>query len=324
MQFQDDLAAGIVLVRPALRSPGYVAGTTGWTVNIDGSAEFNDVTVRGTLQSSNFVTGVSGWQLLNSGHAEFNDVTIRGGTSLGGTGLYYSGTPALGNLIASIAGSAGTDPFGNDYLGGLGVYGPDGVVNALGSEFTVTGTNGSAVNILTGGVGQATIDLVPRDLVGATWFSASLYTTLGASNRPGLGISSPSEDSNAFHSSVEFYGGGPTTSDTSILFSADRANFSDDVDVSGVLTAGNIQSGSVSITPTVAGQWTANANVVFPLAFATAPAVMLTCTAGGPATGGTTQLEVIASAVTTSGFAIRIRRDNLTPTTITWLAISTP
>lgn len=123
MQFQDDLAAGIVLVRPALRSPNYQPGSAGWSVNLDGSSEFNDVVVRGTIASSNFVSGSAGWQLLNTGHAEFNDVTIRGGTTLGGSAYYYNGTPGAGNLIMSVSSAAGTDPYGNAVVAGLGVYG---------------------------------------------------------------------------------------------------------------------------------------------------------------------------------------------------------
>lgn len=37
------------LVREAIRSPNYESGSAGWTVNQDGSAEFNDVRVRGSL-----------------------------------------------------------------------------------------------------------------------------------------------------------------------------------------------------------------------------------------------------------------------------------
>ncbi|MFJ3812584.1 hypothetical protein ACIPWE_40275 [Streptomyces sp. NPDC090073] len=57
------------------------------------------------------------------GSAEFNNVTIRGGQVVGGTALYYNGTPAAGNLIMSISASAGTDPYGNSYVAGVGVYG---------------------------------------------------------------------------------------------------------------------------------------------------------------------------------------------------------
>lgn len=88
MQFQDDLAAGVTLVRPALQSPDYDPGVAGWAIKIDGSAEFNDV-------------------------------TIRGGTVVSGTALYYDGAPAAGNLFLSIAAAAGADTFGNAYDAGL-------------------------------------------------------------------------------------------------------------------------------------------------------------------------------------------------------------
>jgi hypothetical protein len=121
VQFQDDVAAGVVLVRPAVQSPGYVPGSSGWKVGIDGSAEFNDVTVRGTLESSNYAAGVSGWHLDQNGSAEFNNVTIRGGTSIGGASLYYTGTPGAGTLAMSLASAAGTDPYGTAYPSGLSI-----------------------------------------------------------------------------------------------------------------------------------------------------------------------------------------------------------
>jgi hypothetical protein len=95
MQFQDELAAGVVLVRPALQSPDYTPGVSGWAIKIDGSAEFNNV-------------------------------VIRGGTVVSGLALYYDGTPAAGNLIMSIAAEAGTDEFGNDYVSGMTVYDSSG------------------------------------------------------------------------------------------------------------------------------------------------------------------------------------------------------
>jgi hypothetical protein len=91
MGFQDPLVGGIALRKPAIRSSNYVAGSTGWTVNVDGSAEFNNV-------------------------------TIRGGATVGGTALFYNGTPALGNLVASIAAAAGSDSFGNHYGAGILAY----------------------------------------------------------------------------------------------------------------------------------------------------------------------------------------------------------
>jgi hypothetical protein len=90
IDFNNDVVAGTVLVRSAIQSPNYSAGSAGWTVNQNGSAEFNNV-------------------------------TIRGGESISGTALYYSGTPALGNLVLSISATAGVDSFGNIYPAGLTV-----------------------------------------------------------------------------------------------------------------------------------------------------------------------------------------------------------
>lgn len=94
MTFKNSVVGGTTLVRPAIKSPNYVAGSAGWTINVDGSAEFNNI-------------------------------TIRGGTTVGGTSLYYNGTPAAGNLIASITASSGTDSFGNAYLAGITTYATD-------------------------------------------------------------------------------------------------------------------------------------------------------------------------------------------------------
>jgi hypothetical protein len=49
MQFEDDVVGGVTLVRPAIQSPDYVPGVSGWAIKIDGSVEFNDGEFRGTL-----------------------------------------------------------------------------------------------------------------------------------------------------------------------------------------------------------------------------------------------------------------------------------
>lgn len=47
MPFRNPLVSGTALARSAINSPGYTPGTTGWTINRDGSAEFADVVIRG-------------------------------------------------------------------------------------------------------------------------------------------------------------------------------------------------------------------------------------------------------------------------------------
>ena len=78
--------------------------------------------IREAIQSQNFVAGSAGWQIEADGDAEFNDVIIRGSTTTQGTLLFYTGTPAVGNLFGSLSSSAGVDEFGNAYLAGITVY----------------------------------------------------------------------------------------------------------------------------------------------------------------------------------------------------------
>ncbi|MFC9596255.1 hypothetical protein ACFTUC_41485, partial [Streptomyces sp. NPDC056944] len=51
MGFRSSILAGDVLLREAIQSPDYAAGAAGWSINRDGTAEFNDVTVRGEIIS---------------------------------------------------------------------------------------------------------------------------------------------------------------------------------------------------------------------------------------------------------------------------------
>jgi len=100
--------------------------------------------VRQVMQSENFVTEVSGWQIAKDGSAEFNDVVIRGGEVIGGTGLYYNGTPAADDLGFSISGTGGTDQFGNAYIAGVWAYNsPDG--NGGAGLITVSGNAGLVI-----------------------------------------------------------------------------------------------------------------------------------------------------------------------------------
>jgi hypothetical protein len=78
--------------------------------------------IRQFVQSPNFVSGSSGWTINKDGSAEFQNATIRGSVIIGGSGnavLFYSPSPGAGNLFLSIAPSNGTDAYGNTYTGGI-------------------------------------------------------------------------------------------------------------------------------------------------------------------------------------------------------------
>lgn len=99
MGFRNSILGGVTLIRDAIQSQNYQAGSAGWSINQDGTAELNGA-------------------------------IIRGGVVVSGLALYYNGTPAAGNLIMSIAAAAGTDSFGNAYVKGVGLYGAQGQLTA--------------------------------------------------------------------------------------------------------------------------------------------------------------------------------------------------
>jgi hypothetical protein len=43
----NPVVGGVILRRPAIQSPDYVAGSAGWAINADGTAQFNSVTFYG-------------------------------------------------------------------------------------------------------------------------------------------------------------------------------------------------------------------------------------------------------------------------------------
>jgi hypothetical protein len=55
ISFQSNIVGGVVLLRSAIQSPDYSPGASGWTINQDGSVEFNNAVIRGEL----VVTGTS-------------------------------------------------------------------------------------------------------------------------------------------------------------------------------------------------------------------------------------------------------------------------
>ena len=89
------IKSGSITVGQFIQSANYVALTSGWRINGDGTAELANAIVRGGvyasygliggntidasgLQSPGYVTGVSGWRLRSNGTAEFEAATIRG------------------------------------------------------------------------------------------------------------------------------------------------------------------------------------------------------------------------------------------------------
>jgi hypothetical protein len=159
----NPVVGGTTLRIPAIQSPNFsLINSTGWAIFADGSAYFFNVTVAGTITGGTLVidgatggifvysgppalgnligswAGASGTDSKGNTYPQGFNITMGAisgtaitGSSFSGTnfvlnvsGLFmYSGTPALGNLIISVAFTSGVDAFGNAYRIGVATYG---------------------------------------------------------------------------------------------------------------------------------------------------------------------------------------------------------
>lgn len=86
------VGGGGALAYPSIHSPNFVHLLSGWTINKDGSAEFENLTIRGTFIGLDYIITTSGF-------------------------FFYYGTPGAGNLAFVISNGSGQDQFGNPYSG---------------------------------------------------------------------------------------------------------------------------------------------------------------------------------------------------------------
>jgi hypothetical protein len=144
-----------------------------------------NVLVQPAIQSPNFVSGVSGWAIFENGSAQFNNITLTGGSVIvsgGGQGIFvYSGIPAFGNLIVSMASAAGSDAYGNAYPEGFGVSAgqiPGGLINAG----TITNTQIAALAVTAAKIAANTITTAQIALAAGITGTQIASATIGASN----------------------------------------------------------------------------------------------------------------------------------------------
>ncbi|MFJ2307663.1 H-type lectin domain-containing protein, partial [Streptomyces sp. NPDC087787] len=221
-------------------------------------------------------------------------------------------------------GQAGTDAYGNGYPAGISVFGPDGRIT-LSTAATWTSASGSRV-ILEADEFTASTQYQPADTAGVTWqpgvISAILTSRLGV-NTPSVAITSPHARGTAGPAEIRLHGSGPSNgSANEVVIDTQSTVMTGDTKCEGRLTAGNILSGRLTVTP-VANQWTDNINVVFSRPFATKPEVMVTPSSSAPAAGGSTSLSWATSGVTATGFTLRVLRGSATAMEFSWFAMAT-
>jgi hypothetical protein len=319
MTFGNPIVGGTTLIRPAIHSPDYVEGVSGWSINKDGTAEFNDVTFRGEAQSANYVPGVSGWKLDQGGDAEFNSIEIRStGTetpiTIGADNapqvkiatnanlgeIFFPTNRPIENAIAGMLAGVLNSGLANE-AASLQLFGPtvDGATDrasVLISSQNNDGSSNASVNIVTA-TSTVSIDKAVFQVLGQRFVVAPV-----ASANSAIFLSA---DAGHTGNMLRLQKGG-----------ADMAI----VDNSGNLTVNNIQKALVSVT-TIAGQWVEQA-VVFPHAFDTIPVVTVSGNSMAPAVGGATQLFEAATNITTTGFTLRVFRSTAITMNYGYIAIA--
>jgi len=139
------LAGASKLIRAAIQSPNYVAGLAGWTINKDGTSEFNSGTFRGTVSAATIIGALI--ESSSSGRRTTldNSGDIKVYNASGAVLFWYrnalaamffytdTGSATQGSLVQSISAVAGTDPFGNAYGAGFESFGSLGTAALIDS-----------------------------------------------------------------------------------------------------------------------------------------------------------------------------------------------
>src|ERR1035441_1342231 len=92
--FATPIVAGQQLLIPSIQSPGFLSGSTGWSIMKNGTVEVNNGTFRGLLQAGSIVAGSIGSSVIvgsdfQQGTMEETSITFDSG---GGRLLMYATT----------------------------------------------------------------------------------------------------------------------------------------------------------------------------------------------------------------------------------------
>lgn len=313
MTFSNPVVGGTTLIRPAIHSPDYVPGVSGWSINKDGTAEFNDVVIRGDLESDNYVPGVSGWKLDKNGQAEFHNVIIRGG----GTDVPIAiGASTDSQVLIGTTADVGYIQFPTNQAIEKDpttlVAGPF----ASGQPFEQASFQIKGPNV-DGATDKATVRLWSEANDGSIPASFYWETGLGFAefrqdrwliSRPWVSITPSATANDALTVS-------PDSGHTgNLLVLGVGGTTKASVDKNGNLTANNIQTGTATVNFVAVTQ--VDATVTFPHAFDTIPVVVCS-RQNSPANAG--KVSVSATSITTTGFTMRFNTGDATAVNITGL-----
>lgn len=109
MAFANDVVGGSTLLRPAIRSPNYVPGVSGWTINRDGTSEFAGGTFRGAVVVIDPATGNVLASIGANGNGSFQSVYAANDVIIGNLSV-LSAITAAGRGLAGYFFTSGALP----------------------------------------------------------------------------------------------------------------------------------------------------------------------------------------------------------------------
>lgn len=353
MTFSNPIVGGVTLIRPAIQSPDYITGSAGWSINKDGSAEFNDVTIRGDGNGDALIVGPNGGPQVQvgssatAGYIQFptnrpientvaqilvgvlNQGAANEAASLQITGPTVNGATDQARFFLNSQNNDGSSQANASLVtGGGSVIMDENTLTASGPRIVhIPADSGSTALLVnpsatyTGGLcnlmkGTKSLFFVAND--------GRLLVTPDASANSAVFVNADAGyTGNMLRLSENNVDAFRVANDGSVT-STGGATFATDITAGSItvnaIAAGNIQKGIEPVT-TTAGQWV-QVTVNFPQAFTTIPVVTLTGNSDAPALGGTTQLYYAATAISTTQFALRVFRSTAITMNIGWIAIA--
>ena len=164
VQLAFSVVGGLTITGATVASGNYATGVSGWSINPDGSAEFNNVTVRGTIYSS---AGRIGGMTLASGSLFAGTAGTSNYVSIGTAGI------TLGNAFSVTA--AGVLTASSGTIGGWTINST--IQSNTGSAYLLLDPSNSRISVIgSSGTAAAMGYLAGLLINGSTWDSTKPYS----------------------------------------------------------------------------------------------------------------------------------------------------
>lgn len=347
MQFDDDLAGGVVLIRPALQSPNYVAGASGWAIKIDGSAEFANIVLRGDGTGYTVIVGPEGLP------------QVKIGSNVSQGFIQFPTNRAIEDHVSTILSAVGNFGLPNEWAT-LQIQGPslDAVTDRFSLLLTSANNDGSSAPSFTvSGNGGAFAPLVVRrdnilvrEPTFTVWPTASADTCLFVTSAQGhtgslMALQDFGQERHRFTVEGRYTMQVAPSAQSAFLLNTNAGYTgplvrvqNNSVDALTVFPSGNVQvGGSVTAAGPVFGSNFRNGTIQTAAPGTTPGQTGTTLTFGTPMSGtprvtltpnsaaanlNTSNIRWAVNNVSTTGFSVQCWRDTNNATNFDWIAAS--